>query len=265
MGKASKDKWLRKIAQAELRSKPEQAPDYGLWIGIVALAVGGIFFLLQTNGVGVNWPLSIIIYLICTSGIVWSTSVHVFSRRHSTKARFPVLALIVLTCGVISVIGVRKQYDKDTSLPLPTPDAKYITYYGPTGRAGDVWIDRKTGAVRSGIAINDVEVNGNLLTIYARTYYLIAVSFHFAGDEDPKDVIDLSTSGRVEISRGLILLRIPWNEHFRKEIGRFHDTAYALMLVPKDVDPSRIQSIRDATHLGGYLLEEATGPPSASN
>ena len=261
MGKASRDKWLERIARARADAERDSKPDYGLWIGFVAFASAAFLFVLQENGVSVNWLLSAVIYAACVVTIVWSTNAHVFARRATTRLKYPTLLLILVLLGGVSYVGVKKQYDKDTSLPLPPPDAKYITYYGATGRTGGVSLNSLTGDVISGDATSEEEVNGDLLSRYADRYYLLAVCFHYRGDEDFKDVTDLSKSERSNISPGLILLRMPWNQHFRKEFGYFESTAYGLLLIPKEVNPNEISTIRNATHLGGYLIQEAMGPP----
>lgn len=57
-------------------TSPHHKPDYGLYVGLLFGFVSVFFFVLQSNGVEVNWFWSAAIYALCTAGVVWTTLKH---------------------------------------------------------------------------------------------------------------------------------------------------------------------------------------------
>jgi hypothetical protein len=92
----------------------------------------------------------------------------------------------------------------------------------------------------------------------------MAVCFHWYGFQDYKDVEGISKSPIVEISKGSILLRIEWDTQFVKELASHPSqtgTSYGLIMIPRGISATQITTMRQATNLGGYILDTASGPP----
>jgi hypothetical protein len=96
---------------------PKKMPDYGLFVGILFGIVSIFFFVLQSNGVEVNWIVSAAIYLFCTIAVVWTLLTHALpgKRKASVLAGVPVAAL----CVILGSVGTLKQFSKEH--PTRTP------------------------------------------------------------------------------------------------------------------------------------------------
>ena len=107
-----------------------QKPDYGLFVGIFFGIVSFFFFVLQSNGVEVNWQLSALIYVICTVALVWTLSAHALPGK-GKKALIAVIPLVLL-CVVLGFVGTAKQFHKDH---FATESATAAPAYAPKNQA----------------------------------------------------------------------------------------------------------------------------------
>lgn len=101
-------------------------PDYGLYVGILFGFISIFFFVLQSNGVEVNWLWSVAIYTVCTIGIVWTTLTHAFPPGKTSIGRYAVAVALVLLCAFLGSIGTVKQYRREHApreSPQPSPPA----------------------------------------------------------------------------------------------------------------------------------------------
>ena len=55
---------------------PRKRPNWDRFIGIVGLLLGALLFVLQANGVEMNWGLSLALYALIAVGLVWSCLRH---------------------------------------------------------------------------------------------------------------------------------------------------------------------------------------------
>ncbi|HEY6487530.1 MAG TPA: hypothetical protein VIY99_00270 [Terracidiphilus sp.] len=109
-------------------------PDYGLFVGILFGIVSVFFFVLQSNGVEVNWLISSVIYVICTLALVWTILAHALPGK-GKKALWVVIPLVLL-CVVLGFIGTAKQFYKDHSATTTqTPQNGEEKPHNPTGDA----------------------------------------------------------------------------------------------------------------------------------
>ena len=103
-------------------------PDVGLFVGIFSGIAGLFFFVLQANGVEVNWLWSLLIYLLCTGGAVWTALAHALPSK-GRWIKWTIGTLLALLCLTLGSIGTFKQYKKEhlpksaeasAGLPAPT-------------------------------------------------------------------------------------------------------------------------------------------------
>lgn len=96
--------------------------DTGAFVGVIALPVAALFFLLQANGVvTVGWWISGLIYLVLTAALICAFySWEVPTRWSPSKRHFAcsVGSLIVLA---LSGFGVRSEYIREHRSPSPRP------------------------------------------------------------------------------------------------------------------------------------------------
>ena len=94
---------------------PNKKPDHGLFVGILFGVFSIFFFVLQSNGVEVNWLWSAALYAFCTIAVVWTTLRHALPGK-GRMSRIAVILLLVLICIVLGSIGTVKQYRKEHPL-----------------------------------------------------------------------------------------------------------------------------------------------------
>lgn len=113
--------------------------DYGLYVGITFGIASIFFFLLQANGVEVNWVISATVYALCTIVIVWTTLRHALPAR-SSVARYTVIVLLVLVCMTLGTCGTVKQYQKEhlKRQATPAPTLTTAPNYSQAGSRQDV-------------------------------------------------------------------------------------------------------------------------------
>lgn len=130
-----------------------QKPDYGLFVGILFGIASIFFFVLQSDGVEVNWLWSVAIYAACTIGVVWTTAKHALPGK-GKATRYTVTSILVLLCVALGSIGTVKQYHKEHSAvvekpssPVPVSDPSPINGFLQLGRnsvypyQGKYWVD----------------------------------------------------------------------------------------------------------------------------
>jgi hypothetical protein len=91
-------------------------PDFALFLTVVALLLALAFFVLQSNGVEVNWFWSAVIYLGAIAGIVWTYLVHLVPHL-GRATKITSSTICVLLFGWIFSLGIRLQYQKQHPPP----------------------------------------------------------------------------------------------------------------------------------------------------
>lgn len=86
--------------------------DIPFFVSVLSLAAAIFFFVLQANGVDVNWEISGSIYILCALVGVWTTLQHALPGR-SWNIRYGVASLLFVVCVVLGSIGTITQYKKE--------------------------------------------------------------------------------------------------------------------------------------------------------
>jgi hypothetical protein len=115
--------------QDSLDNSPK--PDRGLYIGILFGVVSILFFVLQSNGVEVNWLTSAAIYVFCVVAVVWTTLRHALPGRGFISYWVAAgLAILFLCLGSIGTYRqYRKEHPKESPMAVGKPTA--IPYTSP--------------------------------------------------------------------------------------------------------------------------------------
>jgi len=133
---------MAEIRRASVSNSSDPRPDYGLYVGLLFGIASIFFFVLQSNGVEVNWITSAIIYAVCTVGVVWTTLRH--ALPHRGKGRYAAVAGLVMVCVAVGSIGTFKQYRKEhprDNAAAPAPydpnrGTRLAVSLGPVGITG---------------------------------------------------------------------------------------------------------------------------------
>jgi len=104
--------------------------------------------------------------------------------------------------------------------------------------------------------------NGHGLLPFRKSWKIAAVCFHYNGTRDISDVEDLQKSALYDIRDGDILIVIPADAKFRKEVEAGQaGTNYYLLLVPPSVKMEQFGTLRQAESLGVRSIWTGSGPP----
>jgi len=101
-------------------TSPRQ-PDRDRFIAIGSLLAAIVFFVLQTNGVEMNWILSVAIYIVIAICGVVSCLRHAVPRSNTWKKILASLAVLTTAAG-LGVWGTMKQYRREHASSVPTPE-----------------------------------------------------------------------------------------------------------------------------------------------
>jgi hypothetical protein len=196
--------------------------DYQFWMGAAALVVGGIGSYYQyksvrimQTGAGANQAAS-------NAGKWWRTP---------TVMAMSVLAVL---CWIPYFIR-------------PAPE---IPNDGMECRAVFDW-----GANRDRREYLELTANGDYLSQYPASYWLIAVAFVYDAAVDMLDAAPLAKSAPHEITKGHIPILIRKDSN----LERVNGATFALLLVPRTVTPNNFDSIRQARSLGAKFLWKGSG------
>jgi hypothetical protein len=107
-----------------------------------------------------------------------------------------------------------------------------------------------------------ITVDGSSLKWYVERYRLIAVAFHYFGEQDIDDVDGIQKSQPYDIRREPQVVMVRPDSKFIAEILRGSVTTnYHLLLVPRGVNDKAFATLRQAKQLGVFDIWSASGPP----
>jgi len=99
---------LTPLAETKIQGKP----DVDRFVGILGLSLGVLLFLLQGNGVEMNWIMSFILYAVVAASCAWSITRHAVPHL-KTNAKTLITVFVLCAIGTVGYIGTMKQYRRD--------------------------------------------------------------------------------------------------------------------------------------------------------
>jgi hypothetical protein len=205
-----------------------------------------------------NWILRTVLFVIlcgiCGS-VAWASPLTYKWRK---IFRVMLTVLVVTLVAWIGYVNVSQQLAEE-GFPA---DAQYFMTWKMSGEPGTtIHVTPGHPPITQGSMSSTVTINGALLYRHADKYKLVAVCLHNNG-QDLSDVRDISKSAAFNIVQGPFTVIIPWNETFINEVGiGARQTTYALILIPKNMNPNDFGSIGEAVSRGAVLLQHVGGPP----
>ena len=91
----------------------QERPDWGIFVGVVGLVAAFLIPLLQTNGVDVNWQVSIALYVVILATCIWSFLWHAVPGRQQKWARMIGSVILTLLLGSLGIYATDKQYIRE--------------------------------------------------------------------------------------------------------------------------------------------------------
>jgi hypothetical protein len=98
----------------------DKKPNVDRFIAIIGIAFGAILFILQANGVEMNWEFSLASYFVIAALCAWSCLRHAVPHL-GKKGRRISAATIVAIVAIFGLIGTSKQYRREHPLATPAP------------------------------------------------------------------------------------------------------------------------------------------------
>jgi hypothetical protein len=203
-------------------------------------------------------PLFVLLCIVCVD-FCWRSP---FTLKY--LARIPRL----IVCGALGImiayVGWRNISEAKRDEDFPPEAIEYLKSWGSL----DVnwhWELAPPNSVPifRGARAGKVVIDSTKLRNYSGKYRLWATCFHWDGRQDLLDTKNISHTGLFDISGTDVVIPIPWNEHFFNELlnaGGKAPAEYYVLLIPKDIQRSDFNSIREAVAAGGYVLEGKGGP-----
>jgi hypothetical protein len=91
---------------------PNKRPNVDRAIGVLSFFIALLLFVLQENGVVINWIVSIFLYLLVGAGCVYSLLAHAIPHLGPKKRILSVIAVSVVVGG-LGALGTLEQYHHD--------------------------------------------------------------------------------------------------------------------------------------------------------